>query len=34
MNRLVRVEVLKLRTVRTTYGLLIAAALLTALLAR
>jgi ABC-2 type transport system permease protein len=33
MNRLVRVEVLKLRTVRTTYGLLIAAALLTALLA-
>lgn len=33
MNRLVRVEVLKLRTVRTTYGLLVAAALLTALLA-
>jgi ABC-2 type transport system permease protein len=33
MNRLVRVELLKLRTVRTTYGLLVAAALLTALLA-
>jgi ABC-2 type transport system permease protein len=33
MNRLVRVELLKLRTVRTTYGLLAAAALLTAFLA-
>lgn len=33
MNRLVRVELLKLRTVRTTYGLLVAAALLTAFLA-
>jgi ABC-2 type transport system permease protein len=33
MSRLVRVELLKLRTVRTTYGLLVAAALLTALLA-
>jgi ABC-2 type transport system permease protein len=33
MSRLVRVELLKLRTVRTTYGLLAAAALLTALLA-
>jgi ABC-2 type transport system permease protein len=33
VNRLVRVELLKLRTVRTTYGLLVAAALLSALLA-
>ena len=33
MSRLVRVELLKLRTVRTTYGLLVAAALLTAFLA-
>jgi ABC-2 type transport system permease protein len=33
MSRLVRVELLKLQTVRTTYGLLAAAALLTALLA-
>jgi ABC-2 type transport system permease protein len=33
MSRLVRVELLKLRTVRTTYGLLAAVALLTALLA-
>jgi len=33
MIRLVRVELLKLRTVRTTYGLLAAATLLTALLA-
>jgi ABC-2 type transport system permease protein len=33
MIRLVQVELLKLRTVRTTYGLLVAAALLTALLA-
>jgi ABC-2 type transport system permease protein len=33
MSRLVRVELLKLRTVRTTYGLLVAAALVTALLA-
>jgi ABC-2 type transport system permease protein len=33
MSRLVRVELLKLRTIRTTYGLLAAAALLTALLA-
>lgn len=33
MSRLVRVELLKLRTVRTTYGLLAAAALLTAFLA-
>lgn len=33
MTRLVRVELLKLRTVRTTYGLLAAAALLTAFLA-
>jgi ABC-type transport system involved in multi-copper enzyme maturation permease subunit len=33
MNRLVRVELLKLRTIRTTYSLLVAAAFLTALLA-
>jgi ABC-2 type transport system permease protein len=33
MSRLIRVELVKLRTVRTTYGLLVAAALLTALLA-
>jgi hypothetical protein len=33
MSRLVRVELLKLRTLRTTYGLLAAAALLTAFLA-
>jgi len=33
MSRLVRAELLKLRTVRTTYGLLVAAALLTASLA-
>jgi ABC-2 type transport system permease protein len=33
MSRLVQVELLKLRTVRTTYGLLVAAALLTGLLA-
>jgi ABC-2 type transport system permease protein len=33
MSRLVGVELLKLRTIRTTYGLLVAAALLTALLA-
>ena len=33
MSRLVRVELLKLRTIRTTYGLLAAAAFLTALLA-
>jgi ABC-2 type transport system permease protein len=33
MSRLVRVELLKLRTVRTTYGLLVATALVTALLA-
>lgn len=33
MSRLVRVELLKLRTVRTTYGLLVAAVLLTAFLA-
>ncbi len=33
MSRLIRVELVKLRTIRTTYGLLAAAALLTALLA-
>jgi ABC-2 type transport system permease protein len=33
LSRLVRVELLKLQTVRTTYGLLVAAALLTAFLA-
>ncbi len=33
MSRLTRVELVKLRTVRTTYGLLVAAALVTALLA-
>jgi ABC-type transport system involved in multi-copper enzyme maturation permease subunit len=33
MNRLVRVELLKLRSIRTTYALLVAAAILTALLA-
>jgi ABC-2 type transport system permease protein len=32
MSRLIRVELLKLRTVRSTYGLLVAAALVTALL--